>query len=122
MLIKKVFLITVFVAAQFLIASNGITADDRKKDPTRPSAFMVKQEQVNAVPNTDFVLSAIFTRNAKKYAVVNGEVLAQNDVIGNKRVVLITQTNLILEDTEAQEEALILELFSSTTVKTQVTQ
>ena len=90
-----------------------------KKDPTKP----VKKAQMLDEPekyDSGFALTAIFNRNDNYYAVVNGQVVATNDVIANKRVLKITQTNMILEDTEASQEAMVLELFSSNNVKTQV--
>lgn len=90
-----------------------------KKDPTKP----LKKAQMLDEPeryDNGYALTAIFKRNNNYYAVVNGQVLATNDVIANKRVLKITPTNMILEDTETSQEAMVLELFSTNNVKTQV--
>lgn len=91
-----------------------------RKDPTRPSQSQLQFVESGQVFSQALQLSAIFSRNGEHYAVINGQVLKTGEVIANKKVVLITAVNLILEDTEMANEATVLELFSSTNVKTQV--
>ena len=104
----------------FTILVGDASAQTKRNDPTKPLAAHYKvANKVESRTTAAYKLSAIFTRNDEQYAVINEQVLTVGDSIGNKRVAVISATNLILEDIEANE-ATVLELFNSTNVKTQV--
>lgn len=96
------------------------SSKNNTQDPTRPYAANLQSLSLVPQPNSDFLLTAVFSRNNQMHAVLNGDVVKKDDIIGTKRVVLISQSTLILNDTEVQNETTVLKLFGSTTVKTQV--
>lgn len=101
-------------------ASLSKSNNTARKDPTRPKAFVADNSGLKTPEQTAFLLSAIFKRNNEYYAIINAQVVKTNEIVGNKRVLLITESNLILEDTNSPEEAMVLELFGSNNIKTQV--
>jgi len=96
------------------------TANTAKSDPTRPRNTVFDNKQAEQQDQAGLSLTAIFKRNNEYYAVINAQVVKKNEMIANKRVLLITETNLILEDANSSEEAMVLELFGSNNIKTQV--
>lgn len=105
----------------FATASLGVNeSHSTLPDPTRPSGLVTSNNKLIMPVQNNFILTAIFKKGDQQYAVVNNEVMAVGDTIANKRVVSITQSNVILKDALVQNDTMVLELFGSTNVKTQV--
>lgn len=92
-----------------------------KQDPTRPPSMIVQQLAPELAIKPAYELTAIFTRNNRQYAVVNGNVVKTGDPVANMRVAEISGSNLTLQHATSSRDIMVLELSGAVTVKTQVT-
>ena len=92
----------------------------QQQDPTRPPSASLQQlapiNQVTAALN----LSAIFTRNAQRYAVVNGEILKQGDNIMGMQIATIDGFEVTLTDPNSGAKALVLKVQNGSSMSKQV--
>lgn len=88
-----------------------------QNDPTRPPNIMAVQlsKQLNVKPS--YELTAIFTRNNKQYAVVNGSVLKAGDSIADMYVKEISADRVVMHKQHARGDKLVLQLSGSVSVK-----
>lgn len=82
-------------------------------DPTRPPNIIAQQLAPLQQLHTGVKLSAIFTRSAQRYAVVNGEVLKLGDEIIGMKISSIDASHVTLKNLRAGEKDLILEVQNS---------
>lgn len=92
----------------------------RQQDPTRPPSIFVQQLESELERKPEFQLTAIFIRNNKQYAVVNGTVLKAGDALDDMLVSEITPHNLTLQHAQHAKQIKVLELHGAISVKKQV--
>jgi hypothetical protein len=93
----------------------------QEEDPTRPPNFVAQQQEIAQVGEPRYVLSAIFSKNNERFAIVNGHIVKSGDKLANMLVTDILSDKLTLTNTSASQDTLVLELSGAVTVKTQVT-
>jgi len=75
-------------------------------DPTRPPGDLVDSGGV-AAANAVAGVQAVFLRHgAKPAALVNGEYVVQGGKLGDRRVLKITETEVVLRDSGGQKEVM----------------
>ncbi|WP_395339850.1 hypothetical protein PN836_015475 [Ningiella sp. W23] len=129
---SKAVLFTLFVFFSLMLATvflQGLvfakqTPSSVSQDPTRPPSVIVQQLQP-LQKNVGFNLSAIFTRDARRYAVVNGEVLAQGDQIMGMQVMMINDQEVTLGhlskiDTSLSKDDIVLSVQNNSSMSKQV--
>ena len=104
-----------------LSENDSETAVVKRQDPTRPPSGAIVQLAEGVAVVDDYRLTAIFTRNNRQYAVVNGEVYTRGDRFSGMSVIEITHDSLTLNDI-ANKESKVLKLRPSISVKKQVEQ
>nr|WP_136251346.1 hypothetical protein [Ningiella ruwaisensis] len=75
----------------------------QQQDPTRPPNVMAQQLTPLKQDGSKFVLTAVFNRNAQRYAVLNGEIVKQGDEIAGMRVVSILDESIKLQELGASD-------------------
>jgi hypothetical protein len=104
----------------FVCAGVHMVAAAVQQDPTRPPSVIAQQLAPLQELNAGFNLSAIFTRNAQRYAVVNGEVLKQGDEIMGMKISTIDASNVTLTDTRFGAKDIVLQVQKGSGMSKQV--
>lgn len=104
----------------FVCAGMHIHGVAQQQDPTRPPSVIAQQLTPLQEANTDFNLSAIFTRNAQRYAVVNGEVLKLGDEIMGMEIATIDASNVTLSDPRSGAKDIVLQVQNGSGMSKQV--
>ncbi|MFC4701076.1 hypothetical protein ACFO4O_12960 [Glaciecola siphonariae] len=91
-----------------------------QQDPTRPPSVIAQQLTPLQKVNAPFNVSAIFTRNDRRYAVVNGQVLKQGDEILGMKVSGIEASNVTLSDLTSSANDIVLQVQNNAGMSKQV--
>jgi len=91
------------------------------QDPTGPPNMMAVQLSESLKLEPKFELTAIFTRNAKQYAVVNGNIVTTGDTVADMFVIDITNDQVVMENPQSKDAATVIDLAGAISVKKQVT-
>lgn len=92
-----------------------------KRDPTRPPGVISMQLADELAIQPEYKLTAIFTRNAQQYAVLNGNIVKKGDAFEDMTVIDITSSQIVMSDKGNKNKALIIDLFGASDIKEQVT-
>lgn len=92
------------------------------KDPTKPPSHVALTLSNTLQQNPNYELTAIFSRDAKNYAVVNGTILSVGDKLANMLVTEISHAQVTMNDKSAANKQVVLELSGSVSIKKQVSQ
>jgi hypothetical protein len=100
-----------------------------QQDPTRPPNMSASQTALGTAVEPKYELTAIFTRNNQKYAVVNGNIVKTGDLVLDMLVSDISRNKLTMElaqlshgiARDTSQDMMVLELKGAVSVKTQVT-
>ncbi len=76
-------------------------------DPTRPSGAVYADDNAAKTPSGP-VLQSVLSSSGRKLAIISGQTVKQGDVIGNARVVRISDTEVTLAQ---EKETHVLKLF-----------
>jgi len=106
----------------FICSSAHFVSIAAQQDPTRPPSVIAQQLAPLKEFNAEFNLSAIFTRNEQRYAVVNGEVLKQGDEIMGMKISTIDALNVTLVDARSGAKDIVLQVQSGSGMSKQVVQ
>ncbi len=90
------------------------------QDPTRPPSIATAQLANDLDIKPEFELTAIFTRNQRQYAVVNGNVVTTGDSLADMVISDISTSTISMLDTASSKQTLVLELNGASQVKVQV--
>lgn len=112
-MLTRFFVLIIFLSAHFYTSA-------AQQDPTRPPSVIAQQLAPLQDLNSGFNLSAIFTRDAQRYAVVNGEVLRQGDEIMGMTISTIDASNVTLIDSRFGAKDIVLQVQTSSGMSKQV--
>ncbi|WP_371193512.1 hypothetical protein [Glaciecola sp. SC05] len=112
-MLTRLFIITIFWGLHTSVHA-------LQQDPTRPPSVIAQQLAPLQEFNAGFNLSAIFTRNAQRYAVVNGEILKQGDEIMGMKISTIDASNVTLTDARFGSEDIVLQVQKGSGMSKQV--
>lgn len=112
-MLTRLFILTIFLGLHSSV--NAL-----QQDPTRPPSVIAQQLAPLQELNAGFNLSAIFTRNAQRYAVVNGEILKQGDEIMGMKISAIDASNVTLTDARFGAQDIVLQVQKGSGMSKQV--
>lgn len=102
------------------LAGFNVLAIQKLSDPTKPgnvqeSLYIAKDSSQPA-----YSLTAIFTRQQTRYAIIDGKVLQTGDMVADMQVREIKSTGVVLRDPSDAKMQIALELLGIVDVKKQV--
>ncbi len=114
-------LIRLCIFCGFIIMSaSTLQAQSVGGDPTRPPSVIAQQLTPLQPQNKGFNLSAIFTRNDQRYAVLNGDVVKKGDQVLGMQVTEINAIELTLKSLNTNAENIVLQVQNNADMKKQV--
>ena len=114
------FIKSIFSCILFFVVHGALnSALAQQGDPTRPPS-VIAQQLAPLQANTGFELSAIFTRNNQRYAVLNGAVLKQGDEYMGMKVTGISAFEVTLQNLRENNKDLILQVQNNAGMSKQV--
>lgn len=102
------------------ITAKTSVSEKQLSDPTKPGntpeRVLVESAEAKAV----FNLSAIFTRNNKRYAIIDGKALQSGDTIADMQIREIKDSRVVLQNKDDVNTQIELKLLGIVDVKKQV--
>ncbi|MDT0595657.1 hypothetical protein [Glaciecola petra] len=106
------------MSVQF-VGTNAL-AMQKLSDPTKPGNIKESRDIAENNVQPAYSLTAIFTRNQTRYAIIDGKVLQTGDMIADMLIREIKPTGVVLRNPQDASSQIAIELLGIVDVKKQV--